>query len=141
VSSIPRAFWFLAGAVFGLFDVAVYVVRKVGASSRAVDIVAAVLSVGFLVCVAGFAAAHLRTRGGPTGAARRFLRASPEVRSALGGEIRIAELQTTSVGTLSAELTGERGVGEAELHVERDGAGWEVTGGTLATGDLRVALR
>ena len=141
MSGIPRAFWFLAGAVFGLFDVAVYVVRKVGASNRAVDIAAAVLSAAFLVCVAGLAAAHLRTRGGPTGAARRFLSQSPEVQSALGGEIRIADMTTTSSGRLSAELTGERGVGEAELHVERDGTRWEVTSGTLATGDLRVALR
>ena len=91
--------------------------------------------------MAALAVAHWRSRGGPAGAARRFLAASVEVRSALGGEVRIADVQAAGDGTVSAELTGERGVGEAKLQVERDGSRWAVTGATLATGDLRVALR
>ena len=141
MANLPRTFWFLAGAVFGVFDIAVYIVRRVGASSRAVDIVAAALSLGFLLCVAWLAVAHWRSRGGPAGAARRFLAESVEVQSALGGEIRIADVQAERDGTVSAELTGERGAGEAKLQLERDGSRWAVTRATLATGDLRVALR
>lgn len=141
MKNLPATFWFLAGATFGLFDVAVYVVRKVGASSQAVDVVAAMLSLAFLACVAGLAFAHWRSSGGPTGAARRFLRESAEVQTALGGAVKVGGVQAAEDGTVSAELTGERGRGAAELQVERDGARWEVTQATLATGDLRVALR
>jgi hypothetical protein len=63
------------------------------------------------------------------------------VRDALGGEVRVGAIRTATNGLVTADVSGERGPAEARLQVERSGSAWEVRGATLATGDLRVALR